>query len=93
LVLQQVDSRQRPFPSKVSPDQAQEVRRLRRDGAPLAELSEKFAIAKSSVSAIAHFHAHVPDGAFRVVLPEFEAALPATVHALVRIARARSASP
>lgn len=75
LVLQQVDSRQHPFPSTLSLEQAQDVRRLRRDGVPLADLAERFGIAKSSVSAIVHYHAHVPEGVLRVALPEFESSL------------------
>lgn len=63
-----------PFPGKLSPDQAEEVRRLRTRGAALAELAEKFGIAKSSVSAVVHYHSHAR-GTLRVALPEFEAAL------------------
>ena len=57
-----VDPRPHPFPSKLTPDQAQEVRRLRARGLPLTELAEKFGIAKSSVSAIVHLKAHGPPG-------------------------------
>lgn len=70
-----MDPRQHPFPSKLTPDQAEEVRRLRARGAPIAELAERFGIAKSSVSAIVHYHAHVPDDVVRIALPAFERAL------------------
>ena len=60
---------------KLTFDQAEEVRRLRRDGAPLAELAERFGIAKSSLSAIVHLKAHEPPGGLRLALPEFEFAL------------------
>ena len=70
-----MEPRPRRFPGKLTFDQAQEVRRLRRDGTPLADLAERFGIAKGSVSAIVHFHAHIPDGVVRVALPEFEHAL------------------
>lgn len=68
-----------PFAAKLTLDQAEEVRRLRRSGAPLAELAEKFGVAKASVSAIVHYHAHVPNGVVRVALPEFEIALLAEI--------------
>jgi hypothetical protein len=68
-VVLRVDSRPHPFPAKLTLDRAAEVRRLRREGTPLADLAERFGIAKSSVSAIVHFHAHVPDGVLRVALP------------------------
>lgn len=64
-----------PFPPKLSLDQADEIRRLRARGLPLAELAGRFGVAKSSVSAIVHLKAHVPNGALRVALPKFEAAL------------------
>ncbi len=64
-----------PFASKLSLEQADEVRRLRRDGAAVADLAARYGIAKSSVSAIVHLHAHVPDGVVRVALPDFEHAL------------------
>ena len=67
--------RPHPFPGKLSPGQAEEVRRLRARGLPLAELAAKFGIAKSSVSAIVKFKAHEPPGTMRVALPEFERAL------------------
>jgi hypothetical protein len=70
-----VAARPHPFPRKLTLNQAGEVRRLRNDGASLTELADRFRIAKSSVSAIVHFHAHVPDGVVRVALPEFERAL------------------
>lgn len=38
-LLQQVESRQHPFPAKLTADQAEEVRRLRARGVPLAELA------------------------------------------------------
>lgn len=74
-----MDFRPHPFPGKLSLDQAEEVRRLRARGLPLADLAEKFGVAKSSVSAIVHFHAHVPEGVLRVALPEFERALLAEI--------------
>jgi transcriptional regulator with XRE-family HTH domain len=70
-----MDSRPHPFPAKLTLDQAEEVRRLRARGLPLADLAGRFGIAQSSVSAIVHYHARVPDGILRVALPEFERAL------------------
>lgn len=70
-----MNPRSHPFAAKLTPDQAEEVRRLRARGRPLAELAQRFGMAKSSVSAIVHFHAHVPDGVVRVALPDFERAL------------------
>lgn len=64
-----------PFPGKLTLDQAEEVRRLRARGLPLAELAGRFGIAKSSVSAIAKHKAHEIPGTLRVALPEFEHAL------------------
>lgn len=58
-----------PFSGKLSLDQADEVRRLRANGAPLAELAGKFGVAKSSISAVVHYHAH-GRGTLRVALPE-----------------------
>lgn len=74
-----MDSRLPPFPGKLTLDQADEVRRLRARGLPLAELAERFGVAKSSISAVVHYHAHIPNGVLRVALPEFEAALLAEV--------------
>lgn len=70
-----MDSRPHPFPGKLTADQADEVRRLRARGLPVAELAEKFGIAKSSVSAIVHLKAHEPSGTLRIALPGFERAL------------------
>lgn len=64
-----------PFAPKLSLDQAEEVRRLRARGRPVAELAERFGVAKSSVSAIVHLKAHEPPGTLRIALPEFERAL------------------
>jgi transcriptional regulator with XRE-family HTH domain len=74
-----VTARLHPFPAKLTLDQADEVRRLRARGVPLAELAEKFGIARSSVSAIVHFKVHETPGTLRVALPEFERALLAEV--------------
>lgn len=68
-------SRPHPFPGKLALDQAEEVRRLRARGLPLAELAERFGVAKSSVSAIVKHKSHEIPGTFRVTLPEFERAL------------------
>lgn len=70
-----MDPRPHPFAAKLSPDEAEEVRRLRARGLPLAELAGRFGIAKSSVSAIVKYKAHEPPGTLRVALPEFERAL------------------
>ena len=78
-IVPAMDPRPHPFPGKLSLDEAEEVRRLRARGLPLAELAERFKIAKSSVSAIVHFHAHVPDGVVRLALPAFEYALLAEI--------------
>lgn len=67
-----MDRKAHPFPGKVTFEQADEIRRLRRGGKALADLAGRFNIAKSSVSAICHLHAHVPDGVVRVALPDFE---------------------
>lgn len=67
--------RPHPFPAKLTLDQAEEVRRLRARGAHLNALAEKFGVAKSSISAVVHYHAHVPQGVLRVALPTFEWAL------------------
>jgi transcriptional regulator with XRE-family HTH domain len=64
-----MEPRPHPFAAKLTLNQAEEVRRLRARGLRLAELAERFRIAKSSVSAIVHFHAHIPDGILRVALP------------------------
>jgi hypothetical protein len=67
-----MDRRTHPFPAKLTPDQAEEIRRLRRDGAPLAELAGRFGGARSSISAIVKHKAHEPTGTLRLVLPQFE---------------------
>ena len=67
-----MDPSSHPFAAKLTPDQADEVRRLRRDGAPLAELAERFGIAMSSISAVVHLHSHVPEGTLRIALPTGE---------------------
>jgi len=74
-----MDLRPHPFAAKLSPGQAAEVRRLRACGVRLAELAEKFGVAKSSVSAIVKFKAHEPPGTLRVAQPEFERALLAEI--------------
>lgn len=71
--------RAHPFPAKLSPGQAEEVRRLRARGAPLAELADRFGVAKSSLSRVIHLKSHEPPGTIRVALPEFEAALLAEI--------------
>lgn len=70
-----MDPRPHPFAAKLSPVQAEEVRRLRARGLPLADLAEKFGVAKSSLSRVIHLKAHEPPGTLRVTLPEFERAL------------------
>lgn len=70
-----MDPRPHPFAAKLSPGQAEEVRRLRARGLPLAELADRFGIARSSVSAIVKYKAHEIPGTLRVALPEFERAL------------------
>lgn len=67
-----MDKKAHPFPGKVTFEEADEIRRLRRSGKPLADLAGRFNIAKSSVSAICHLHAHMPPGVVRVALPDFE---------------------
>lgn len=62
--------RPHPFPGKLSLDQAEEVRRLRARGLTLAELAERFGVARSSVSAIVKYKAHEIPGTLRVALPE-----------------------
>jgi hypothetical protein len=74
-----MNSRPHPFSGKLTHEQAEEVRRLRARGLPLANLAGRFGIAKSSVSAIVKLKAHVPDGVLRVALPEFERALLAEI--------------
>lgn len=69
-----MDPRPYPFPPKLSFGQAEEVRRLRVRGVCLADLAQRFGVAKSSVSAIVKHKAHEIPGTFRVALPEFEAA-------------------
>lgn len=70
-----MDSRPPPFAAKLTPDQAEEVRRLRARGLPLAKLAERFGIARSSVSAIVKYKAHEIPGTLRVALPDFERSL------------------
>ncbi len=74
-----MENRPHPFAAKLSPDEAKEIRRLRHCGTPIADLAKRFCVSKSSVSAVVHFHAHVPDGVVRVALPEFEYALLAEI--------------
>ncbi len=74
-----MDKKAHPFPGKVTFEEAGEIRRLRSRGKPLADLAGRFNIAKSSVSAICHFHSHLPDGVLRVALPDFEYALLAEI--------------
>ena len=64
-----------PFSGKLTLDQADEIRRLRARGSSLAELANRFGIAKSSVSAIVHLKAHEPAGTLRIAVPEFERAI------------------
>ncbi len=59
-----------PFPGKLTFEEANELRRLRRGGAQLAELAERYKIAKASASAIIHFHSHIPVGLLRIHLLE-----------------------
>lgn len=54
-------------------------RELRARGEHIAELAEKFGIAKSSVSAIVKHKAHEIPGTLRVALPKFERALLAEI--------------
>ena len=70
-----MDKKAHPFPGKVTFEQADEIRRLRRGGKALADLAGRFKIAKSSVSAICHLHAHAPPGIIRVALPDLEFAI------------------
>lgn len=70
-----MDPRSHPFPGKLTIDHAEDVRRLRAHGLPLAELAERFGIATSSVSAIVKYKAHEPRGTLRIALPESEAEL------------------
>lgn len=74
-----MDPRPHPFPGKLTSEQAEEVRRLRAKGVPLADLASRFGIAKSSISAVVHLHCHVPEGVVRVALPDFEYALLAEI--------------
>lgn len=74
-----VDPRRPPFPGKLTLNEAEEVRRLRANGVPLAELADRFGIAKSSVSAIVKHKAHEIPGTLRIGLPEFERALLAEI--------------
>lgn len=67
-----MEKKAHPFPSKVTFEEADEIRRLRRRGRALAELAGRYNIAKSSVSKICHLHAHVPPCLVRVALPDFE---------------------
>lgn len=70
-----MEKRRHPYPPKLTLEQAEEIRRLRRAGIQLAELATRFGVAKSSISAITHLHAHCPRTIVRVALPEFERAL------------------
>lgn len=72
-------SRPHPFAAKLSLDQADEIRRLRARGLPLADLAVRFGIAPASVSAIVHLKVHEPPGTLRLALPEFERALLAEI--------------
>lgn len=74
-----VEKKAHPFPGKLNLDQAGEVRRLRARGHSLAEIAERFGVAKSSISAVIHYHAHVPEGVLRVAVPVFERALLAEI--------------
>ena len=65
-----MDPRSHPFAGKLSPGQAEEVRRLRARGLSLAELAGRFGIARSSISAIVKYKAHEIPGTLRVALPE-----------------------
>jgi transcriptional regulator with XRE-family HTH domain len=69
-----MDPRPHPFAAKLTFEEAEEVRRLRARGLPLAELADRFGVARSSVSAVCHYHSHA-GGTLRVALPEFERAL------------------
>jgi hypothetical protein len=42
---------------------------------PLAALAAEFKVSRSTVSAIAHLHAHIPDGVLRISLPPLEFSL------------------
>jgi hypothetical protein len=64
-----MDPRPHPFAAKLTFDEAEEVRRLRARGTPLAELAEKFRMAKSSISSVVHLHSHIPAGTLRIALP------------------------
>lgn len=70
-----MDPRPHRFAGKLTLNQADQVRRLRASGVPLADLDAKFGIAKSSVSAIVKHKAHERPETLRVALPEFERAL------------------
>lgn len=70
-----VAARPHPFPGKLTHDQAKEVRRLRACGVPLAELANRFGVAKSSLSRVVHLKAHEIPGTLRLALPESERAL------------------
>lgn len=63
-----------------SPRSSLPARPRRSAGSARAEpLAERFGVAKSSISAVVHYHAHVPEGVLRVALPEFERALLAEI--------------
>lgn len=76
-----MDPRPHPFAAKLSHDQADEVRRLRARGMPLAELAGRFGVSKSSLSRVIHLKSHAPEGVLRIALPEFEVALLAEIAA------------
>lgn len=76
-----MDPRPHPFSAKLTLDQADEIRRLRARGLPLAALAARFGVAKSSLSRVIHLKSHEPVGTIRVALPEFERALLAELSA------------
>ncbi len=63
-----MDPRSHPFAGKLSPGQAEEVRRLRARGLSLAELAGRFGIARSSISAIVKYNAQRSRDFVRLVL-------------------------
>lgn len=54
---------------------ADEIRALHRRGAAVKELARRFSVAKSSISAILHFHSHVPEYVVMLSLPDLERAV------------------